>query len=429
MPVTATVSVATNAKMHDRGVLHDQQPGAVHRHGEQVAQGADVGLAGDRVAGDHATASGRNSPSSMVSAASATNRPFSVIERKKSGPSPPAAAWTSLDGDRDEDRHRGEHQQAGLVAPAAEDQPQLGAQEPRRGSASRRAPGRRDVASAADIEALPGQRRRRCPRGVGALDAEAGDRRRPAWTHAATIFSGATSPSRAVARPGRRVHVGEPELAHDPRPPPAGWSVSTRASVCRPPRTSALVPWATSRPTCITPMWRAHLLHLGEQVAGDEHRRAVVGERPDEGAHLAGALRVEAVGGLVEHQQVPRREQGAGDGEPLAHAEGVGAVALAGGGQQARPGRAPRRSRRPAVRRVGRAVGGVEPDAGSRAPRGRGGRPGPRRGHRPGAATSPASLGHRPPEQLDLARRSGRTSPSSIRMVVVLPEPLGPRKP
>ena len=35
-----------------RGVLHAEQPGALHRHGQQVAQRADVGLAGDRVPGD-----------------------------------------------------------------------------------------------------------------------------------------------------------------------------------------------------------------------------------------------------------------------------------------------------------------------------------------------------------------------------------------
>ncbi len=38
-----------------------------------------------------ATAIGRNSGSSMVSAASATNRPLSVIEAKKSGPAAASA--------------------------------------------------------------------------------------------------------------------------------------------------------------------------------------------------------------------------------------------------------------------------------------------------------------------------------------------------
>ena len=37
---------------HDGEVLDRQQPGALHRYGEQVAQGPDVGLAGDRVARD-----------------------------------------------------------------------------------------------------------------------------------------------------------------------------------------------------------------------------------------------------------------------------------------------------------------------------------------------------------------------------------------
>ena len=75
-----------------------------------------------------ATASGRNSGSSTVSAASATNRPLSVIEAKKSGPPPPAPP-ASLHRDGQDDRHGGQHGQAGPVAPPAEDQPELGAEE------------------------------------------------------------------------------------------------------------------------------------------------------------------------------------------------------------------------------------------------------------------------------------------------------------
>ena len=41
-------------------------------------------------------------------------------------------------------------------------------------------------------------------------------------------------------------------------------------------------------------------------MAGHEHGRALVGQRPDQVPDLAGALRVEPVGRLVEHQQVAR---------------------------------------------------------------------------------------------------------------------------
>src|SRR5690606_35296760 len=55
----------------------------------------------------------------------------------------------------------------------------------------------------------------------------------------------------------------------------------------------------------------AHLLDLGEEVAGDDDGRPVVGERPDEVAHLARALGVEAVGRLVEDEELAGHEQGA----------------------------------------------------------------------------------------------------------------------
>ena len=60
-------------------------------------------------------------------------------------------------------------------------------------------------------------------------------------------------------------------------------------------------------------------------------------ELGDQRADLAGALRVEAVGRLVEDEQLARLQQGGGDAEPLPHAEGVGAVPLAGRGAQPDP--------------------------------------------------------------------------------------------
>ena len=68
----------------------------------------------------------------------------------------------------------------------------------------------------------------------------------------------------------------------------------------------------------------AHLLDLGEQVAGDEDGGAVGVQREQQRADLADALRVEPVGRLVEHQQPRAAQQGVGQPEALAHAEGVG---------------------------------------------------------------------------------------------------------
>ena len=60
---------------------------------------------------------------------------------------------------------------------------------------------------------------------------------------------------------------------------------------------------------------------LGDQVAGHEHRAALVGEAAERGAQPADAVGVESVGGLVEQQHLGFAEQGAGEGEALAHAE------------------------------------------------------------------------------------------------------------
>ncbi len=59
-----------------------------------------------------------------------------------------------------------------------------------------------------------------------------------------------------------------------------------------------------------------------------EHRATAVGERADQPAHLVDALRVEAVGRLVEDQQRRVAEQRGGDAEALLHAQRVGAVAV-----------------------------------------------------------------------------------------------------
>ena len=77
----------------------------------------------------------------------------------------------------------------------------------------------------------------------------------------------------------------------------------------------------------------AHVLHLGEQMAGEQHGHALVGEAADEQAHVAHARRVEPGRGLVEQQQLGITQERGGDPQPLAHAVRVTAhpVALAAG--------------------------------------------------------------------------------------------------
>ena len=74
----------------------------------------------------------------------------------------------------------------------------------------------------------------------------------------------------------------------------------------------------------------AHLLELAEEVGRHEH--GAVARRPISPISSRISLmpdRVEAVGRLVEHQQLRVAEQGGGDAEPLLHAERVLAEAVA----------------------------------------------------------------------------------------------------
>ena len=166
----------------------------------------------------------------------------------------------------------------------------------------------------------------------------------------------------------------------------------------------------------------ADQLDLAEDVAGQHHGHPGLGEVAHQRAHLPDAARVEAVGRLVQDQQLRLLEQRRGDREPLLHAQRVrlhpvlrpvpqadqfqhlGHPALlhaAGVGQQRE-----------------RVLGGEVAGRTAGSPRSR--RPG--RPPRAGAAgTSRPRIAIRPP--LGLIR------PSSVRSVVVLPEPFGPRKP
>ena len=74
---------------------------------------------------------------------------------------------------------------------------------------------------------------------------------------------------------------------------------------------------------------------LGQHVARDEHRLALRGEVAQEGPQPSDAFGVQAVGGLVEDDDVRVGEQRCGETEPLAHAHGVAAGPLAGSGGDA----------------------------------------------------------------------------------------------
>ncbi len=65
------------------------------------------------------------------------------------------------------------------------------------------------------------------------------------------------------------------------------------------------------------------LLHLGQDVAGDEHRAPLGAERPDQLADLHDPRRIQAVGGFVQDQERRILEEGGRDPEPLLHPERV----------------------------------------------------------------------------------------------------------
>ena len=68
----------------------------------------------------------------------------------------------------------------------------------------------------------------------------------------------------------------------------------------------------------------ADLLHLAEEVAGEQYGDPPLGEASDELAHLVHLLWVQAVGGLIEDEQLRPAEERLGDAEALAHPVRVG---------------------------------------------------------------------------------------------------------
>ena len=76
----------------------------------------------------------------------------------------------------------------------------------------------------------------------------------------------------------------------------------------------------------------ADLFDLAEQMGGHQDGDPVGPELADQVPHLAGALRIEAVCRLVQHEQVARLQQRRRDAQPLPHTERVVAVSLTGRG-------------------------------------------------------------------------------------------------
>ena len=183
---------------------------------------------------------------------------------------------------------------------------------------------------------------------------------------------------------------------------------------------SRRVPANRTVPACTTTTWSTVCATSASTWLENEHRAALGGQVAQQPAQPGHAGRVETVGRLVEDQHLRVAEQRRGQPEALAHAERVAAD--------------------PAVR-VGGQADLVEDLVD---PRGR--EPGEPRGDPQVVAARAAGveagrLQHRADDPAGLAQVGvaappisaspavGRTSPSSIRSVVVLPAPFGPRNP
>ena len=188
----------------------------------------------------------------------------------------------------------------------------------RRPRAPRRAVGLDPVASCPAPDELP--------RSAGAT--------RPKWA-----TRGRRSPSgrrnrrrRRARRPDLRRRSSaatRPAAASTRDAPPAASGVRTRTRRRRRRAARRGCPGPRRRPTLITAAW----VHICSTSASRwlETKTVVPSPASDRTrcAHLAGALRVEAVGGFVEHQQLVAASQRVRDAEALLHAQRVGADLLA----------------------------------------------------------------------------------------------------
>jgi hypothetical protein len=87
------------------------------------------------------------------------------------------------------------------------------------------------------------------------------------------------------------------------------------------PVSSASGPWRTSRPWSMIATWSVHGLRgLGEDLAGYLDGEACCGEALQQVTQPEHALGVQAIGRLVEDQDLRVGDQRPGQAQPLAHA-------------------------------------------------------------------------------------------------------------
>ena len=166
------------------------------------------------------------------------------------------------------------------------------------------------------------------PRNISSRPSEPPDRSSRSTTRSSAAIRpttpGSASTTQARAGPGHRRR--RPARAARP-----GGRRRWSATVV-PPRlsSSSLEPIATIRPRPIMTRSSATICTSCSRWLEQQHGAAAVGEAAQQPAHPVDALRVEAVGRLVEDQHLRLAQQGGRDAEALAHAEGVVAHAAAG---------------------------------------------------------------------------------------------------
>ena len=222
-----------------------------------------------------ATAIGRNSGNSTVSAASATNSPFSGDRGEEVRTAARHRTLIrELDRDRDDHRHGREHGEAGPVAPPAEDEPQLRTEEPGADPAHRPAVGEARDRRAQPLTSKPSPvSETNTSSRSGATIAEAPHRHAVVdeCRHHLLRRDRAEHPGDL----GRsHLHLGESQLAHHPggvlRPVRLDPSPGYRL------RAQLLQRSLRDQPAQVHHAdVAADLLHLGQQMGGEHHRRAL----------------------------------------------------------------------------------------------------------------------------------------------------------
>ena len=353
-----------------------------------------------------ATATGRNSGSTIASAATANSDPLVSTADRNAGPWPGRGRRSSVTRDRTATR-------VGSASSSSDRQPgprpaeQLGQLDPHHGRSTRSpaAPVRSSTTSSSDaplraelVTRMPVATSRRSARPGRWPGSPAGRRRAPRRRR------------RAARRPRRRRGC-----ARTVRPVGACSVVQLRPA-------APAGRGRARRPACTAARPRP----AGGWTGRSSYRRRAAPQQqlPD----LADALRVQAVRRLVQHEQLRLAQQRSGQAEPLPHAERVRLDRPAAHAAEADllqrlvdPAAAGGRPLRvPAAARVQQQQVGPPAQVPVRR------RPLDQRADR--GSTSRASRGIGRPSS-SIVPDVASTSPSSIRTVVVLPEPFAPRKP